>query len=152
MNTTLTKQKASLAKIETIVPKPTKTEIINAMVERARVKHELDEKARQMQADALKSKILTTARKLMKTAKADDGDIRYWNNSQRVVFTTQVSSPELIEMIKQHEKICCRFSFDPKRAKEAIRAKLNNEPSRVNLLSDPEAVKAIDAKLEEWSM
>lgn len=152
MNTAIIAPKNSLAKIDKMVPKPTKTEIINAMVERARVKHELDEKSRRIQADALKGKIIKLADKLRKTAAFREPSINSYSSNPHVEYEVRVSSPELTELMKQWDEVRRGRAFDPKQAKEAIRAKLNNEPARVNLLNDPEAVKAIDAKLEEWSM
>lgn len=78
MTTALSKPKTSLAKIETIVPKPTKTEIINAMVERARVKHELDEQSRQVKKEALEKKILALGKKSLKRGTFSDGYINTW--------------------------------------------------------------------------
>lgn len=62
-----------------------------------------------------------------------------------------VKSQELTALIEEYQKVECRSLFDASATKNTIRQKLNGEPPKIALLDNPEAVKAIDAKLEEWS-
>ena len=134
-----------------VSPKPTKTEILEALVQRAKVKHDLEEETRKIKADALLRKIERTARDLAKKEK-DVNEIDYvYYSEKKVRFTIWVKSPELSSLIEAHSKIKHGSTFDYQSTKRLLREKLAGAPERCRLLDSPEAVKALDHMLESFA-
>jgi len=105
MNNTTT---TAVTGAKNFTPKPTKTEIIEAMVTRAKVKHD-EENARQKKLrDALEKKIYTTAIKEVKSKKADVSIYAYYGDEERLhcdVRFGNVRSPELSVLFEEFRKV-----------------------------------------------
>lgn len=145
----------SIPAVQGVQPKPTKTEIIEAMVARAKAKHDEESERRAKMRKAISAKIESLAIKLAKSKRPDVGIYVYSSaeSSHCDVTVRRVKSPELDALFDQYravERIC----WDEKKARDAIRREINGainrNPSR--LLDNPEAVKAIDATLKQWGL
>lgn len=138
-----------------IQPKPTKTEIIDAMLARARLKHNAENDRRKVKRDALAKKIEAVAIKVAKIKKPRVHIYAYGDaaSCHCDVRVDRVKSPELDALlVEYHENSMLRW--DEKANREAIRRALTGapKPGPARLLDNPEAVRAIDAMLEQWGI
>lgn len=134
----------------TLVPKPNKNDIINAMVERARVKHEAEAKAKKEAKEAAGKKIEeAAAAEFARHQPSPRYVIHTWSNSRRVELEFQVTSPFITKMIAAYDAMPTLRPFDEKQVRLAIRKGMNDiRPNGVYaLLENAEAVKTLDASL-----
>ena len=149
----------ALPSTATITPKPTKTEIIEAMVERARIKTKEENDRRAALREKLMVKIKKEALKAIKgmTPVVDqyshhiDPDRRYCT-----VTYTPIKTPELSSLLNEYHEIGGRIHFDVAETRKAIRAELTTKrdvSAGVQLLlANPEIVKSLDAAIEKISI
>lgn len=134
--------------IPPLVPKPTKTELVDALVDRAALKHAADSKINSDKKEALSKKIFTLALKRMtKSEKPYQQYIRSSRNTPGVEIAWFVTSPEIEAAIKERDAIPWLGGFERSVIKRKIRESLATQPpSRPNpLLTNPTAIKALDA-------
>jgi hypothetical protein len=135
-----------------VQPKPTKTEIIEAMVQRAKARQfAINEEARK-ERDKLRPKIEKLVIKAMKAMKPE---ISIYSRSEKPhcdVRFNCISSPELVALLQEYAKHDKKIEyFHEKETRQAIREGMAKkkpviDPSR--LLANPETVKAIDTTLD----
>lgn len=134
-------------------PKPTKTELVEAMLVRAKVKHDAENVQRKAKRDALGKKIEALATKLAKQKKPQVCIYTYADNSRSHcdVRVQNVKSPELDLLFAEYTKNST-LCWDEKEVRAEIRQALTGlaKPSATRLLDNPEAVRAMDAMLEQW--
>jgi hypothetical protein len=136
-----------------IQPKPTKTEIVEAMLVRAKLKHDAENERRKAKREALGKKIEALAIKVAKTLTPKVYIYAYADESRShcELRVDPIKSPELDALLAEyHENALIRW--DEKATREAIRRELTGaaKPGPGRLLENPEAVQAIDAMLEQW--
>jgi len=141
-----------------IIPKPTKTEIISAMVEIAREKFEKEQEVHQAALDAFDATLQKHARKLLRkhiSTATIDVDVGYDGNK----ISIRISSVphELGERNLYNERERLRRptyqSFDEKRTRDSIRDRMNRgtptKEERIDaLLDDPAARRHLELALE----
>ena len=136
-------------------PKPTKTEILNAMVARAKVAHDAENERRRAARAKLETKINSLA---VKAARGKKASVQIWTYSDKEkghvdVSFCSIQTPELQDLLAQYRELT-PVRWDEKETRAAINAQLTGitkvSPSR--LLEDPEAVKAIDQMLSAWGI
>ena len=147
-NTTL-----ALATKPNLIPKPTKGEIIEAMVKRAVSKIEAENADKKKKRETLRVKIEKLAHKLAKSHKF--AVYIYVNGSRPHVdlSCTQLTSPEMDKLLVEY-KTLETVSIDLKKLREQIRNEINGtmKPDPDRLLNDPSTVSAIDAQLAAWGI
>lgn len=144
--------KPAVANLPAITPPPRKEDILNAMVERARVKHH--EEAQRLGAirAAAESKLDAAVKKNF-----DEHPENYTmriraNYQQPDIIFEMVAVPPIITKLKTEVRECKSLKpFDPVATKKQLREALGSSATdRVKtLLANPEAVKAMDAALEK---
>ena len=141
--------KTALALPSTIQPPPRKEDIINAMVERARVKHAEERQRLEALKEEAKEKLkaaLTTALQLNPdnfSCKVDT-----WNGCCGLEFRLQVIPPHIEKLRKAYKEAPTLGLFDESAVKRKIREGMNTAGDRVKaLLANPDAVKKLDAAL-----
>lgn len=151
--TELAQPNASTLSLPPTAPPPRKEDIINAMVERARIKHSEEVlkflTKRNAAKEALDEAIML---ELQNNPKAFESSIdRCYSNRISVLFDCRVIPPHLKKLQDAYNNIPCLGSFDA----ATVRRKIREQYSKVGtgdrvkaLLSNPEAVKALDAALE----
>lgn len=149
--TGLTVVKPKALPLPAVVPKPTKADIINAAVARARQKYNERAEALRQKQEEMDAKIVAECLCLMKEGGMEkyDPSLGYtYKDYVRVEF--QVSGPLITKLLKEKEKIEHPgwFSEDQERAK--IRHALDGSQDRVNLiLSREENVALLDDLLKK---
>lgn len=143
---------ATLAPVSAVQPKPTKTEILNAMVARAKVKYDEENIRRATAREALEKKIEALAIKAMKNFAPT---VYIYSHTKPEschcdIRVSRVKSPELDALLLNHQELS-RLHWDEKETRDAIRQQLSGRTDS-RLLENPEAVKAIDAMLEQWGI
>lgn len=139
--------------VQSIQPKPTKAEILEAMIARAKVKHDAENERRQKLRESLGNKITALAVKATKSRKPSVLIYTYQNaeNNHCDVQFRRVKTPELVPLLEEYNN-ASSLHWDEAQTRKSIRQALtgrtSGSPSR--LLENPEAVKAIDALLEQW--
>lgn len=132
-------------------PPPRKEDIINAMVERARVKH-------QEEAEALEKRRTAARIELEKAVEGEfwskpssfEKKIELWSGRVDIEFRLHVIPTHIRNLQKALNDIPHMRHFDSAEVKKQIRAKLDTAGDRVKaLLANPAAVKALDATLEQ---
>lgn len=139
---------------QAIVPKPTKTEIIDAMVARAKVRHDEENARRKKLREAVQKKIEAAALKASKGMKPTVSIYVYDSGGSHCdVKVSNITTPELQKLFAEY-RATARILWDEKEVRNAIKAELagTGKQSPTRLLDNPEAVKAIDAKLAEWGI
>ena len=133
--------------LPSVQPKPTRKEVIDALVARAKVKHDAENERRQAMREQLEGKIKSAALKDFKS-KAFKGTpsvyIQFHNNTVEIQYL--VKSDTVTQLIAQYEKNR-RVDWNENIVRQEIRDALDG---RSPLLDNPEAVKAMDALLESW--
>lgn len=140
---------------QSITPKPTKNNIINAMVERARVKHNQERGEYEAKRAKLKEKIDTAAMaELSRSPGTPQTKIRTWTGSERVEIEYTVKSPMLAKLIREYHDMPSPRHFDDVSVRRQIREGMSNQAGNAvqSLLANPDAVKALDASLEHIGM
>lgn len=132
-------------------PPPRKEDIINALVERARVKH-------QEEAAALDKRRESARIELEKAVEAEfwskpsnfEKKFDLWSGRIDLEFRLHVIPPHIAKLQRALKDIPALRYFDSAEVKKQIRAKLGTAGDRVKaLLANPAAVKALDATLEQ---
>jgi hypothetical protein len=131
-------------KIATHQPKPTKTQLVEALLVRAEAAHERLEEARRIKRDAIEAQIKAEAEKTFHAACIKDFDfgMSMWHKS--CSFTLNVESPkikQLCESMRKHDY--CHFDRDATKKKIVEQLKTPNP-----LLGDDDTTKALDQLLE----
>jgi hypothetical protein len=133
-------------------PAPRKQDIINALVERARVKNQAKnealQKKRQTAIDLLDTALIE---ELKKHPDNFERHTRPTYASPEISYRMKVIPPSLKKLQEAHQKLPQCTYFDPASVKRDIAAKLNGgiTGDRVQaLLANPDAVKKLDATLE----
>ena len=146
MKTTTT---LALATKSNLSPKPTKTEIIDAMVKRAIENTKLQNEANSKKREAIVSKIEKASIKMVKSIKFDVSVGSNYVN----IYSYRVTSPEIELLIKELDKHQ-HIRIDEKMLKTEIRNQINAtvSPQPDRLLKNPDTVKAIDAQLKAWGI
>jgi hypothetical protein len=138
----------ALATMPEIKPKPTKTEVLNAFVARAKVKHDAENERRAKIAEGIDEQIRAIALKEA-TDKFKVGDYDLYVGYSEIRITMEISnSPEIKRLRKEREKVRL-FHWDEKKVRAEISDELTGRAS-ARLLSDSETVKAIDTALDSW--
>lgn len=151
------KKSASSALIlpQTIIPKPRKEDIITAMVERARVKHEQAVAEYKEKQEALTAKIEAAAKAAFdRSPPTPKFNISSYRELFNVELEFRVESPLITSLCKQHKELRHPGFFSAPDVRRKIRDGMTGE--RTNgvqaLLNSPDAVKALDASLEHIGM
>lgn len=149
----------ALPSTATITPKPTKTEIIEAMVERARSKAKEENDRRAALREKLMVKIKKEALKAIKgMTPAVDQYSHYSDPDARhcKVSYLNIKTPALKELLNEYYEIGGRIYFDESQTRRAIRAELavkkDVSAGVQRLLACPEIVKSFDAAIEKLSI
>lgn len=140
---------------QTITPKPTKNDIINAMVERARVKHAEEFQKMNAAKVAAEEKIKTLAmQEFASNPPKPKITICGWSGSRRVDVEFQVRSPELTKLIATYDGMPTMRGFDEVAVRRQIRDGMGSVKGAAvqALLANPEAVTALDASLAHIGM
>lgn len=136
-----------------IQPKPTKTEIVEAMLVRAKLKHDAENKRRIAKREAAEKKIEALALKAIKGTKPRVSVYAYSDSvrSHCDVRFDRVKTPELDALFAEYYDNA-PFLWNEKETREKIRRELTGaaKPSPTRLLDNPEAVRTMDAMLEQW--
>ena len=145
----------TLTSVQAIVPKPTKNEILDAMVTRAKVAHDAENDRRKKLREAVQKKIETAALKASKGMKSTVSIYVYSHRtgSHCDVKVSNVTTPELEGLFAEYQA-SARLVWDEKEVRAAIRNELAGvgKQSPTRLLENPEAVAAIDAILKQWGI
>ena len=131
-------------KIATHQPKPTKSQLVEALLVRARAAHGRAEEARSIKRDAIEAQVKAEAKKTFHAACIKDFDfsINTWHKS--CSFTLSVESPkikQLCESMQEHDY--CHFDRDATK-KKIVESLATPNP----LLGDADTAKALDQLLE----
>jgi hypothetical protein len=147
-NTTL-----ALATKPNLIPKPTKSEIIEAMVARAVGKIEAENEVNSKKREALRVKIEKLGQKLAKSQKFRVYIFADSNKPHVDLGCSEVTSPEMDKLLADY-KACPNVRIDEKKLREQIRHEVNGtlKPDPNRLLNNPDTVKAIDAQLAAWGI
>lgn len=157
--------KLALINQNTVTPPPTKTEILDAMVRRAEVlfKKELEDHKKKLEAAEIKAragimKLLSKGVGHLLNRDAYFGYLHYLEKEGRFDLNLEIKLSEKENGLKQdlitlYKLRNSRPCFDEKACRRELRDKLNQKsPSAArveSLLSNPEAVKAMDAFIKE---
>lgn len=139
----------AIALPSTIQPPPRKEDIINAMVERARVKHDEEYQRLESIRAAAESKLEAAVMKNL-ADHPENFTIRCRANYQHPdVVYEMVAVPANISKLKAELRECKSLRcFDAASVKRQIREGMNSDGGRVKaLLANPDAVKKLDAAL-----
>ena len=135
------------------VPKLSKNELLTALVERARIKHEEEKAAARLLVDQtserLKQAVLERLREY-----PDDFDVTFKEYNCSVVSTPKVIPPRLLRLQEEYQEACCKSPgwFDADGTRRKIRAAMDGTSTssqRIQaVLGNMEAVKSLDAALD----
>jgi hypothetical protein len=139
----------ALATKTNLSPKPTKTEIIDAMVKRAVVNIKLQNEANSKKHELIMAKIEKAAMKIVKSIKFDVSV----SSNYVTLYSYRVTNPEIESLLKELDKYR-HVRIDEKQLKVEIRNQINatTSPQPDRLLKNPDTVKAIDAQLKTWGI
>lgn len=149
----ITKPNANaLAPVEAlnVQPKPRKSDILAALVARARQKHQAEydahmkviEKAGKEAEEAVEALLKSSPQNFKKHVK-----ISRWNDAPEIEFTLQIETPAVSAALKKYKEVCRQDlgGFDEAATKNRIAKTLDDSPARVTaILSSPQMVKALD--------
>jgi CO dehydrogenase/acetyl-CoA synthase gamma subunit (corrinoid Fe-S protein) len=132
-----------------IQPPPRKEDIINAMVERARVKHAEENQRLQAIRAAAQSKLESAVRKNL-ADHPENFTVEVRDYRQPAVTFEMVAVPPQIAKLKAELRECQSLrNFHDASVKRQIREGMNVAGDRVkSLLANPDAVKKLDAALK----
>lgn len=144
--------KPAVANLPAITPPPRKEDILNAMVERARVKHQEEYDRLEKNKEGAKEKLKNALLELLKVSPSSfSTDIDTWCGCCRVEFTLENLPPHIEKLRKAYKDAPSIRGFDESAVKRKIREGMSAAGGdRVKaLLDNPEAVKAMDAALDK---
>ena len=150
MKKTLAIVKPASVNLPATTPPPRKEDIINAMVEQARVKHTEEQQRLEAIREAAEAKLDAAVKKNL-DEHPENFTISYRSSySSPEIHFEMVAVPASITKLKAELRDCKGLrSFDAVEVKRKIRAGMNTAGDRVkSLLANPDAVKALDAALE----
>lgn len=141
---------SALPNLPATQPKPRKEDIINAMVERARVKHTAESASMQDAKNAKKKKVYDAIKALLASHPEQfEITVNFWNTQGAVEHRCASFPPKIVALIRDANNAPTMRLFDASAVKAQIRAGMDTAGDRVKaLLSDTGAVKALDAALE----
>lgn len=136
-------------------PKPRKEDILNALVERARVKHSKEaavlQEKRAKALDACKEEARKLLDEQIKTLTPSFEMPWVGSTKKSIEVSFHVTSPKLERLIVAYNAVPSLRNFDAAAVKMRLRDTLG-QSARVRvdaLLCNPDAVKALDAMLED---
>lgn len=132
-------------KIQTTQPKPTRSQLLEALLERARVAHQEAEAEKEAKRDKLEAEGVALVLQEFKKAKPTADDVTFlhtWVNFPASV-RIEISSPKIKSLQDQIRKLR-RTNFDEQSTKKLIQEKLK-APNP--LLGNEDTAKALDALL-----
>jgi len=141
-----------------VQPKPTRTEIVEAMVQRAKSRTESENEARAKKRESLLPKIEAAAKKAMKNFSVSVNIYTYSKTDMRKnhcdARVSNITSPEMEKLLDEYHKVGHLIRFDEKETRATIRRGLSgaHNPDPARLLANPSAVEAIDKTLEAWGI
>jgi len=148
---TKTNQNA-LAPVEAlnVQPKPRKSDIIAALLARAREKHKVEfdahmkdiEKARTEAEQAVEALLKSSPQNFKKYVK-----ISRWNDAPEIEFRLEIQTPAVSAALKKFTEVSKQSpgGFDEAATKKRITETLDDSPARVSaILNSPQMVKALD--------
>jgi hypothetical protein len=130
-------------KITATQPKPTKAQLVEALISRARIAHDKVNEARGIKRDAIEAQVKAEAEKHFRASSMKDFDfnINLWHG--RCSFTLSVENPKLkklTEAMRKHDYL----HFD----RDATKKKIVESLAAPNpLLGNPDTAKALDTLL-----
>lgn len=135
-------------KIATHQPKPTKSQLIDALVERAREAHRLNEDEKDIKRSALEQEGIRLVLKAFKQAKPTDEDVTLYNRwrvNEPASVTVEVTSPSIRTIQTKLQKLqpC---NFHEEETKRKIRDSLKTPNPLLGCNGD--TAKALDQLLE----
>lgn len=149
MKKTLTTTALALPTVQAIQPKPTKTEIVEAMLVRAKVKHDAENERRKKLRSEIEKSIKDAAMKALKSKDLKPSiQLRGYGKNVEIEYT--VETPAIKSMFVELDGLG-HLHWEEKEMRQTIREELEVRKAR-RLLDDPDAVKAMDAMLEEWGL
>jgi hypothetical protein len=135
-------------KIATHQPKPTKAQLVDALVERAREAHRLNEDQKDIKRSALEQEGIRLVLEAFKKAKPTDEDVTLysrWRCNDSASVTVEITSPSIRTIqTKLHKLYPCTFKEEE--TKRVIRDSLKT-PNPL-LGCDDDTAKALDQLLE----
>lgn len=140
---------SALALPSTIQPPPRKEDIINAMVQRAFIKHGEEKQRLEAVKQAAKDKFQAALLAELK-AKPDNFSVKVssWGAAAEIEYRLEVCPPHIEKLRAAYKNVPTLGSFDEVAAKRQIRDGMNVTGDRVKaLLANPDAVKKLDAAL-----
>jgi hypothetical protein len=147
---------SALGNLPATQPPPRKADIICALVERARVKHEEERQKVVAQIQEATKKIQAACiEELSKNPAHFEVSCSTYSNSFRLEYYAKCIPPHIARLIQAERSIPRLRSFDPAQVKRDITAKLSGgiAGDRVKaLLASADAVKKLDATLEALSI
>jgi hypothetical protein len=132
-------------KIQATQPKPTKSQLLEALLERARVAHQEAEAEKQVQRERLEAEGIALVLQEFKKAKPTAEDVTFcqmWGDHDASI-KLEFTSPK-IKSLQNRIKKLNRTSFNEEDTKKLIREKLK-APNP--LLGNPDTAKALDTLL-----
>jgi hypothetical protein len=131
-------------KIATHQPKPTKSQLIDALVERARIAHDKANEDRGVKRDAIEAEVKAEAEKHFHAAsmKDFDFDMNKWHRS--CSFSLSVKSPKIKKLFENMRKLDY-VHFNRNETKKKIVESLKTPNP---LLGNEDTAKALDQLLE----
>ena len=100
MNTSLTIP----TKIQNTAPKPTKSQLLEALIDRARIQFEKDKEEQEKKLAVIKEQIKITAFKILGVKSTTEADISVWSDGT-VRISFEMGHASLVKLGQQHEKI-----------------------------------------------
>ena len=139
MNTSL----AIPSKIQNTAPKPTKAQLLDALVARARIKFDQDKEEQEKKCETIKGQIEATARKILGVKSGHNPDIHVWGNGQvRVSFN--MDQPAVVKLGKLHERSEVLRYFNEHTVRDQIKKAMVPENP---LLNNDDVAKSLDQLL-----
>ena len=131
------------SKILNTAPKPTKAQLIDALVERARIQFDQDKEEQEKKCEAIIGKIKAAALKILGVKADTEADISVWGDGQiRVSF--EMGHASLVKLGKQHEEIDVLRRFNDWGVREQIKKAMVPENP---LLNNEDVAKSLDQLL-----
>lgn len=128
------------SKIRNTAPKPTKSQLIDALVERARIQFDKDKEEQEKKLAVIIGQIQAAALKILGVKDNTEADISVWGDGQiRVSF--EMGHASLVKLGKQHEKIDVLRHFNEWSVREKIKKAMVPENP---LLNNDDVAKSLD--------
>lgn len=144
---------AQLSEDAKLHPKPTKREIIKAMVQRARDKWQKECEELEKKRDAVMGRIHAASIQLISEGKFSSLQVGrpHSHKSDSIIHCDMdVTSPQIASLIKEFRALSDKWPrFDEQKFKQAIELSMSGGDRVARILANPEMVTALDAMLEE---